>query len=58
MIPRGNIDLRALKDACKALERSTSTKMLYANLVFLWDRFVTHPPPKSWWVRPFGKRPR
>jgi|PlaIllAssembly_1097288.scaffolds.fasta_scaffold1266623_2 hypothetical protein len=36
-------DLKALKAAGKALEKSTSRHMLEANLNFLWDRFITHP---------------
>lgn len=36
-------DIKALRAACKALEKSTSRKMLLANLEFINDRFVTHP---------------
>lgn len=36
-------DLLALKGAVRALNKSTSRRLLVANLSFLWDRFVTHP---------------
>jgi hypothetical protein len=32
-----------LRAACKALEKSTSRKMLRANLEFLLDRYIFHP---------------
>ena len=48
----GDPDVVTLQRACRALEQSTSTRMLIANLNFLWDRYVTHPPPQAWWVRP------
>jgi hypothetical protein len=43
-------DVRALVAACKALEGSTSTRTLHANLRFLWDRYVVNPPAKAWWL--------
>ena len=51
-------DVKALKMACRALEQSTSTRMIVANLRFLWDRYVTHPPDRAWWARADAKRPR
>jgi hypothetical protein len=36
-------DLLALKGAIRALDKSTSQRMLMANLQFLWDRYITHP---------------
>jgi len=36
-------DLLALKHAAKALKRSTSRRMLKANLDFLMDHFLFHP---------------
>lgn len=36
-------DVKALRDAARALEKSTSPQMLRANLEFLWDRFIDHP---------------
>ena len=51
-------DVRALAAACRALEQSTSTRMLHATLAFLWDRYVVHPPAEAWWARYDGKRPR
>jgi hypothetical protein len=32
-----------LRAACKALDKSTSRKMLRANLEFLLDRYLFHP---------------
>lgn len=36
-------DVLALKRAIRALNGSTSRKMLRANLAFLVDRYITHP---------------
>lgn len=48
-------DIKALAVACRALDGSSSQRMLRANLVFLWDRYVLHPtehakslPAESW----------
>lgn len=43
-------DIRILSQCCKALDRSTSPRMLKANVEFLVDRYVRHPnrtPPNS-----------
>ena len=37
-------DIKVLRVCAKALEKSTSPRMLRANLEFLWDRFVSNPP--------------
>jgi len=37
-------DIKALRGAVRALKGSSSPKMLRANLEFLWDRFIEHPP--------------
>jgi hypothetical protein len=36
-------NILCLRAACKALDKSTSRKMLRANLEFLLDRYVFHP---------------
>lgn len=36
-------DALALKGAIRALDKSTSRRMLRANLEFLWDRYIAHP---------------
>ena len=38
-----NPDIMALERCAKALEKSTSRKMLEANLRYLWDRYIGHP---------------
>lgn len=47
-------DIKALTAACRALDGSSSQRMLRANMHFLWDRYVLHPtehvkalPPES-----------
>lgn len=40
---RQDHDILALKQAVKALNRSTSRKLLEANLRYLWGRYITHP---------------
>lgn len=47
MTKRLDPDLKALRGAAKALSHSSSPKMLRANLEFLWDRFIDHPPPEQ-----------
>lgn len=37
-------DLKALHGAVRALEGSSSMRMLQVNMDYLWDRFVEHPP--------------
>ena len=39
-------DIAALKVCVRALNESTSRRMLEANLRFLWDRYLTHPSPE------------
>lgn len=39
-------DIVALSGAIVALDKSSSPKMLRANLEFLWDRYITHPRQK------------
>ncbi len=36
-------DIRALREAVRGLERSSSERMLRANLEFLWDRYIRRP---------------
>lgn len=36
-------DMLALKQCVKALDRSSSKRMLRANLEFLWDRYISNP---------------
>jgi hypothetical protein len=36
-------DISALNDCVHALDRSSSRRMLEANLRFLWDRYLGHP---------------
>lgn len=43
MTKRIDPDVLALKQAVKALNKSTSRRMLKANLDFLVDRYLTHP---------------
>lgn len=43
MSRRYDPDVLALKHAVKALCRSTSPRMLEANLAFLWDYFLSRP---------------
>lgn len=40
-----DVDVEVLRDAVRALERSTPS-MLRANMDYLWDRFVTNPKEK------------
>jgi hypothetical protein len=40
---RRDRDVIALERCCKALDRSTSPRMLKANLDFLVERYITHP---------------
>jgi hypothetical protein len=52
MTKRIDPDLKVLMAAGRALEKSTSRRMLEINLKFLWDRFIVHPgkhlPPHLW----------
>ena len=43
MTKKQDQDILALKEARSALLRSTSVKMLYANIEFLVDYFIHHP---------------
>lgn len=36
-------DLRCLREAVRALNRSSSRRMLKANLDYLYDRYIYHP---------------
>jgi hypothetical protein len=36
-------DVKALSHAVRALDRSSSRRMLLANLEFLWDRYFGNP---------------
>jgi hypothetical protein len=40
---RRDRDVLVLERCCRALDRSTSPRMLKANLAFLVDRYITHP---------------
>lgn len=46
MSKRIDPDISILKACVKALNRSTSPRMLKANLAFLMDRYITNPPKK------------
>lgn len=37
-------DLKVLRGAVRALDGSSSKRMLRANLEYLWDLFIAHPP--------------
>lgn len=43
--PKPDRDLICLKRCMSALNKSTSTRMLRANLNFLIDRYLDHPSP-------------
>lgn len=43
---RRDPDISALKACVLGLNKSTSRRMLEANLRFLWDRYITHPSPE------------
>ena len=45
MTKRLDPDIKALRAASRALNGSSSKKMLRANLEFLWDRYIAHPAP-------------
>jgi hypothetical protein len=44
MSKRTDPDMSCIKACCRALNRSTSRRMLRANLDFLVDRYLTNPP--------------
>lgn len=37
-------DIKALRAAIRAISKSSSKRMLHANMNYLWDLFVAHPP--------------
>jgi len=37
---------QAIKGCIRALDKSSSRKMLEANLRFIWDRYMAHPSPE------------
>jgi hypothetical protein len=39
-------DIHVVTQCVKALNKSTSRRMLRANLIYLWDRFIAHPSPE------------
>ncbi len=39
-----NADIKVIKEAARALAKSSSKRMLFANLLYLWDFFIAHPP--------------
>ena len=43
MSKRLDPDFKAIKQATRALQGSSSLRMLRANMAYLWDRFVAHP---------------
>jgi hypothetical protein len=43
MTKKIDTDVLVLKRCIKALEKSSSYRMLIANLSFLWDRYILHP---------------
>jgi hypothetical protein len=43
MSKRIDPDISALKNAARYLKKSTSRRMVKANLEFLWDYFLGHP---------------
>jgi len=38
-------DIKVLRGVVRALDGSSSLKMLRANMWFLWDRYIDHPHP-------------
>jgi hypothetical protein len=46
MTKRIDRDILVLKQCVKALEKSSSYRMLVANLSFLWNRYILHPDTK------------
>jgi hypothetical protein len=56
MTKRIDPDIKALAAACRALDGSTSLRMLKANLEFLWDRYIRNPSGDS--LRPWSGEPR
>ena len=47
MTKRLDPDIKVLRGAKRALDESSSLKMLRANLEFLWDRYIGHPHPTT-----------
>ena len=56
MSKRLNPDIKALRGAVRALDNSSSLKMLRVNLEFLWDSYIGHPHPET--VEHFAAKPR
>jgi hypothetical protein len=44
MAKKNDPDIKALRAAIRALSKSSSKRMLHANMRYLWDLFVVHPP--------------
>ena len=40
-------DILVLRQCVRSLSKSTSPRMLRANLEFLMDRFIIHPPKRA-----------
>ena len=40
-------DSKALRGATRALDGSSSLKMLRANMEYLWDYYIAHPPSSA-----------
>ena len=47
MTKRLDPDLKALRGAVRALQISSSRRMLKVHMDYLWDRFVAHPPTED-----------
>ncbi len=47
MTKRLDPDLKALRGAVRALQGSSTRRMLKANMGYLWDRFIAHPPAED-----------
>jgi hypothetical protein len=43
MTKRLDPDIKALGACVRALDKSSSLRMLCANTEFLWDRYIVHP---------------
>ena len=47
MTKRLDPDIKALRAAVRALQGSSSRRMLKTNMNYLWDRFIVHPPAED-----------
>ena len=47
MTKRLDPDIKTLRAAVRALQGSSSRRMLKTNMNYLWDRFIAHPPAED-----------